>query len=185
MKCSKIGTLEQSPQNAGKHPRLHTHACKYGHRHTPKISLPQLLSPKPEWYLLFHLFLTQYWKTMLEKFLIKNKTVSMIKDPSGFCNCTYNVIINSRSIIVSLALHKHVCFQELHEYMSRVTAKRAKEKKNCICLFHPKQLIFISDKDISKLGVLNTVHLHNSASSYLLRLWLTVNFAAKSGLPKM
>lgn len=41
------------------------------------------------------------------------------------------------------------------------------------------------NNDTSQWWDLNAIRLHNTANSYLLWLWLTVNFATKSGPPKM
>lgn len=53
--------------------------------------------------------------------------------------------------------------------------------------FFPPSEHFISsfDNDTSQWWDLNAIRLHNTANSYLLWLWLTVNFATKSGPPKM
>lgn len=52
--------------------------------------------------------------------------------------------------------------------------------------FSPSEHFISSfDNDTSQWWDLNAIRLHNTANSYLLWLWLTVNFATKSGPPKM
>ena len=131
IKCKKIGTRERSPQNIGKHSRLHT--CAHAHTHTQNS---QNFTPTA--------FVTQAW--VIFEFCICFNTIlenNAGKIPNEEQDCfhteapirflqlhlLYNVIINCRSIIVSLALHKHVFSETLWIYVPS-NFKASKRKKN-------------------------------------------------------
>lgn len=90
--------------------------------------------------------------------------------------------IQKYSYIVPLFISFAICYTG---YFKGGWMETELVRQHFFFLFPSEHFISSFDNDTSQRWDLNAIRLHNTANSYLLWLWLTVNFATKSGPPKM